>query len=115
MPGGRAGRKRSTPGHRRWKAKDPEPTSRRFRKKSTMPRANCPTPDDPSALRCILRRPLALGLAYLALSIALSACGAKRIALPTDPGAPFPDFATVHAELSRVCGGVRTLTAELSL
>jgi hypothetical protein len=45
----------------------------------------------------------------------LTGCAAKRIALPADPGAPLPDFAIVHAELSRACTGIRTLTAELSL
>ena len=31
--------------------------------------------------------------------LALSACGARRIALPSDPGAPLPDFADVpHAD-----------------
>jgi hypothetical protein len=49
------------------------------------------------------------------LCVALSGCAAKRLALPTDPGAPFPDFAAVHSELSRACSGVRTLTAELSM
>jgi hypothetical protein len=46
---------------------------------------------------------------------ALSGCAAKRIALPDDAGGPLPDFAAVHAELSKACAGVRTLTAELSL
>jgi outer membrane biogenesis lipoprotein LolB len=45
----------------------------------------------------------------------ITACGARRVTLPTDSGSPFPDFATVHAQLSAACRGVRTLTAELSL
>jgi outer membrane biogenesis lipoprotein LolB len=45
----------------------------------------------------------------------LSGCSARRITLPTDSGSPFPDFASVHAQLSAACRGVRTLTAELSL
>jgi len=44
-----------------------------------------------------------------------SACAARRIALPTDPGAPFPDFQQVHTQVSSACAGVKTLTAELSL
>jgi outer membrane lipoprotein-sorting protein len=49
------------------------------------------------------------------MCVALSGCAAKRITLPADPGTPLPDFATVHAELSGTCSGIRTLTAELSL
>ncbi len=45
----------------------------------------------------------------------VTACGARRLALPTDPGVPFPDFAQVHAQLAEACRGVRTLTAELGL
>jgi outer membrane lipoprotein-sorting protein len=41
--------------------------------------------------------------------------GLARIALPTDNGSPFPDFADVHAQLATACRGVRTLTAELAL
>ena len=51
----------------------------------------------------------------LACCLVLSGCAAKHLTLPSDPGVPFPDFAAVHAELSRACGGVRTLTAELSM
>jgi outer membrane biogenesis lipoprotein LolB len=35
--------------------------------------------------------------------------------LPSDPGSPFPEYATVHDDVSMRCRGVRTLTAELSL
>jgi hypothetical protein len=80
-----------------------------------MPKANCPAPNDESAAPVAPRPRLALGIVHLALSIALSGCAAKRVALPTDPGAPFPEFTAVHAELSKACSGVRTLTAELSL
>jgi outer membrane biogenesis lipoprotein LolB len=45
----------------------------------------------------------------------LSGCSPRRVALPTDSGSPFPDFASVHAQLSAACRGIRTLTAELSL
>src|SRR5262245_38521196 len=54
-----------------------------------------------------------LGVAFC-LSL-ISACAPRRITLPTDSGAPFPDFATVHARLSTACRNVRTLSAELSL
>jgi hypothetical protein len=56
-----------------------------------------------------------LQFAVCIASITLTACAPKRIALPTDPGTSFPDFAAVHAQLSRACIGVRTLTAELSM
>jgi hypothetical protein len=47
--------------------------------------------------------------------LAFSACGARRIALPSDPGAPLPDFVDVYRTLTASCGGVRTFTAELGL
>jgi hypothetical protein len=51
----------------------------------------------------------------ITVTLALSACGARRIALPSDPGAPLPDFAGVYRTLTAACGGVRTFTAELGL
>jgi outer membrane lipoprotein-sorting protein len=48
-------------------------------------------------------------------TIALIGCAPKRVSLPADSGAPFPDFAAVHATLSRTCSGIRTLTAELAM
>jgi hypothetical protein len=56
-----------------------------------------------------------VGVAQIAACIALTACAPKRITLPTDAGTPFPDFAAVHAELTRTCTGVRTFTAELAM
>lgn len=47
--------------------------------------------------------------------LAFGACGARRIALPSDPGAPLPDFVDVYRTLIASCGGVRTFTAELGL
>jgi len=56
---------------------------------------------------CILSCAICLAL--------VTACGSRRVTLPTDSGSPFPDFASVHEQLSAACRGVRTLTAELSL
>jgi len=47
--------------------------------------------------------------------LGVAACAPKRIALPSDPGAPFPDFNQVHSQVSAACTAVRTLTAELGL
>ena len=49
------------------------------------------------------------------MCVALGGCAARRVALPTDPGAPFPDFAQMHAQASSACAGVRTLTVEIGL
>ena len=51
----------------------------------------------------------------LAGALAANACAPRRLALPRDAGMPMPDPAAVHAEVSRTCRGVRTLTAELGL
>lgn len=56
---------------------------------------------------------LCLGLGIWALGVV--SCAARRVSLPTDPGAPFPDFKPVHTQLSSACRGVKTLTAELAL
>ena len=51
-----------------------------------------------------------------AFCIAVSSCGVpKPIALPSDPGGPFPDFAAVHPQISSACASVRTLRGELGL
>jgi hypothetical protein len=51
----------------------------------------------------------------LSFAFCITACGPKRVELPTDSGSPFPDFAKVHEQVSTSCRGARTLTAELSL
>jgi hypothetical protein len=51
----------------------------------------------------------------IAASVMSGACAARRVSLPADPGAPFPDFAETYRAVTASCGGVRTLTAELSL
>jgi hypothetical protein len=61
-----------------------------------------------------LRRACCL-CAFLLQLILASACAARRVSLPTDPGTPFPDFARVHEQTVAACAGVRTLTAELAL
>lgn len=62
-------------------------------------------------------RPLALALALgpLAMGLGVSGCAARRFTAPTDAGAPFPDFAQVHASVSTSCAGVRTFQGELGL
>jgi outer membrane biogenesis lipoprotein LolB len=59
------------------------------------------------------RRPS--GFLLLAVCLALGACASKRLALPTDPGSPLPDFAQIHEQISSACRGARTVTAELAL
>jgi hypothetical protein len=54
--------------------------------------------------------PWALGLVMLT-----AGCAPRLFTLPTDPGAPLPDFAEIHKSAAASCSGVRTLTAELSL
>jgi len=49
------------------------------------------------------------------LGLALASCAHPRVSLPTDPGAPLPDFQAIHTQVSSACTGVRTLTAELAL
>jgi len=51
----------------------------------------------------------------VAVCLALCACGAPRLNLPTDPGVPFPDAAALFAQISAACTGANTLTAELGL
>jgi hypothetical protein len=57
----------------------------------------------------------ALFVAVVVNGVALAACGARRLDLPADPGVPFPDAATVHAQLSAACARATTVTAELGL
>ena len=44
-----------------------------------------------------------------------TACGARRVPFPSDPGSPLPDFSQIHADVTTSCRGARTLTAELGL
>lgn len=58
---------------------------------------------------------MAVGLVPCALCLLLTACAARRVALPGDAGAPFPGFRVAYAAVTAACSGVRTLTAELAL
>ena len=61
-------------------------------------------------------RARAVCILNFAFCIALTSCAAPRlITLPSDQGTPFPDFASVHAQISSACAGVRTLRGELGL
>lgn len=42
-------------------------------------------------------------------------CAPKTLALPSPGGAPVPNAAELHADVTKSCTGVRTLTAELGL
>jgi hypothetical protein len=47
--------------------------------------------------------------------VVLSACGAKRIPLPSGPGTPFPEFAPAFDDAVRECQAVNAITATLGL
>lgn len=57
------------------------------------------------------------GVAGLLLAICLvgAGCGARRVPLPADRGAPLPDFTRIHEQASAACAGVRTLQGEIAL
>ena len=58
----------------------------------------------------------ALTLAIVLLTITLTACGPRRVALPSGPGTPAPpEYAEALAGARASCEGVRTLQAELGL
>jgi outer membrane biogenesis lipoprotein LolB len=68
------------------------------------------------AVRIPRARPVCiLHVAFCITCLLTTACGARRISLPTDPGAPLPNFTDIHTKLSSSCRGARTLTAELGL
>src|SRR5262245_43221507 len=54
-------------------------------------------------------------LCILHLACCMTACGPRRVELPTDSGSPFPDFAKVHEQVSASCRGARTLRTVLHL
>src|SRR4051812_41876835 len=112
MPAVHAGSRRSIRGRRHCRRRRHPTAKGNCRRRSRMPKAKCRMPSDGGPWP---PRQVRFRLVHFACCIALSGCAAKRIALPADSGAPLPDFAAVHAELSRTCSGIRTLTAELSL
>jgi hypothetical protein len=54
---------------------------------------------------------VALGVVVLLAS----GCAARRLDLPSDPGAPFPDLVDTLRRVTMMCAGVKTMTAELAL
>ncbi|MPY90658.1 MAG: hypothetical protein GEU99_22395 [Luteitalea sp.] len=44
-----------------------------------------------------------------------TACGARRLVLPTDPGTPLAAAATVYERATAACRGIRVMTAEVGL
>ncbi len=49
------------------------------------------------------------------LLLAAAACGPKRLALPSGPGTPVPDFRAAYEQAASACSGIRTLRATASL
>jgi hypothetical protein len=56
-----------------------------------------------------------LGLAIILSTIVLTACGPRRIALPSGPGTPLPDYAAPFSSARAACEAARTFQAELAL
>jgi hypothetical protein len=56
-----------------------------------------------------------LAVAVLLFTITLAACGPRRVALPTGPGTPVADYASVLAGARAQCDAVKTLQAELAM
>jgi outer membrane biogenesis lipoprotein LolB len=71
-------------------------------------------PDAP-IIEVVRARPFCILHFAFCITLITVACAPRRISLPTDPGAPFPDYAAVLTEVTSACRGVRTLTAELGL
>jgi hypothetical protein len=51
----------------------------------------------------------------LGFGFVLSGCAVKTFSPPSDPGAPLPDLAQIHSQVSQACSGVRTLEGVLRL
>ena len=49
------------------------------------------------------------------MSVALAGCAARRLELPSDTGAPLPNYADTLRRVTMPCATVRTMTAELGL
>ena len=51
----------------------------------------------------------------LCISVLAAGCAQRTVQLPTGPGRPLADYAAIHADVTKSCSSVRTLTAELAL
>jgi hypothetical protein len=60
-------------------------------------------------------RGLGFGFWVLGFCVFLASCAPRLVRLPTDPGAPAPDFLQTYRAATAACSGVKTLTAELGL
>ena len=49
------------------------------------------------------------------MGVFFAACAPKAPALPTGDGTPYPEFATAHAAATRVCSGVKTISASMAM
>lgn len=76
-----------------------------------MINAQLPTPNSQG----VGRPRLGFGIWVLGFAALTAGCASRLVSLPTDPGAPLPDFPEIHRQASSACSGVRTLTAELAL
>jgi len=56
-----------------------------------------------------------LACSILLLTICLTACGPRRLSLPSGPGTPVSDFSAAYSSARAACEGVRSLQAELGL
>ncbi|HKY21741.1 MAG TPA: hypothetical protein VJM31_11025 [Vicinamibacterales bacterium] len=56
-----------------------------------------------------------LALPIILLTITLTACGPRRVAVPSGPGTPAVDYTRALIDARAACEGVRTLQAELGL
>src|SRR5688572_15486779 len=78
-----------------------------------MSKPHVPTPNSQrSRFRCSGVGTWVVGLVSVLL---LSSCAPRLLQLPTDPGAPAPNFAQAYDDATSACRGVKTLTAELGL
>jgi hypothetical protein len=76
-----------------------------------MSKSQIPNPKSRSSRH----RGLGFGIWFLGFIVALSGCAPRLLRIPTDPGAPAPDFLQTYRAATAACSGVKTLTAELSL
>jgi hypothetical protein len=56
-----------------------------------------------------------LGFSIFLLTLALTACGPRRIALPGGTGTPATDFAAAYEQARSACANVQSIQAELGL